>query len=198
MRHIALLLIALLAPAVALAQSPASARLRGVVETIAGNDLSIKQADGTLAAVHLAENFQIAALAKASAADIKPGSFIGAGARPQPDGTLQAVQIVIFPEAMRGTGEGHRAWGALPETTMTNANVAEAVTGVSGPLLTLKYKDGEKKLAIPADAAILALSPAAIADLIAGAQVQLAATKLEEGKFSASRITLICDGLDPL
>ena len=198
MRIMAALFIALLLPTLAMAQSPAATRLRGTLDAISGSDLTVKPAEGAAVLVHLSDNYQIAAIAKGTIADIKPGTFIGAGARPQPDGTLQAVQVVIFPEALRGIGEGHRAWGVLPEATMTNATVAEAVTGVAGPLLTLKYKDGEKKLAISPDAVILVLLPAAKTDLVAGVQVQLFVTKAEDGKLSATRATIIRDGVNPV
>ena len=194
----ALALALLLVPGAAPAQSPPSTRVRGIISEINGADLTVKQADGVSLAVHLADNYPVAAIAKATAADIKPGNFIGAGARPQPDGTLAAVQIVIFPEAMRGTGEGHRAWGVMPEATMTNATVAETVSGVSGPLLTLKYKDGEQKLTIPADANILALVPAEKSDVVAGAEVQLFAVKAADGTLQASRVTLIRAGANPM
>lgn len=188
----------LLAASPAPAQSPPATRVRGIITAITGADLTVKQADDTSVAVHLADNFPVAAIAKANTADIKPGNFIGAGARPQPDGTLSAVQIVIFPEAMRGTGEGHRAWGVMPEATMTNATVAETVSGINGPLLTLKYKDGEQKLVIPADANILALVPADKADVVAGAEVQLFATKAADGTLQAGRVTLIRAGANPM
>lgn len=192
-----LALLACLIPGLALAQTAAT-RIRGTIVSISGADVSLMQADGTAATVHLADNFQVAAIGKGTLADIKPGIFIGAGARPQPDGTQVAVQVVIFPEAMRGTGEGHRAWGVLPEATMTNATVAESVASVSGPLLTLKYKDGEKKLSIPADAVILALGPADKSALVAGAQVQLSVTKAADGSLQATRVTILKDGVNPI
>ena len=198
MRFSAFLLLALFSPALAQAQSPAATRIRGDVTAVQGADITVKPTDGASVTVHLNDNYQVAAITKGSMADIKTGTFIGAGARPQPDGSLQAVQIVIFPEAMRGTGEGHRAWGVLPEATMTNATVAEAVTGVAGPILTLKYKDGEKKLAISGDATILTLIPATKAELVTGAQIQLFATKSAEGALQAGRVTILRDGVNPM
>lgn len=99
---------------------------------------------------------------------------------------------------MRGVGEGHRAWAVMPEATMTNAAVADAVTGVSGPVVTLKYKDGEKKLAIGADASVLALLPTTIADVKAGAEVQFNASKDAAGVFQAARIIVLRDGVNPM
>ena len=192
-----LALLACLSPGLAFAQTPAT-RVRGAIASISGAEMNVMQADGTAAAIHLADNFQVAAIGKGSLADIKPGTFIGAGARPQPDGTQVAVQVVIFPEAMRGTGEGHRAWAVLPEATMTNATVADTVASVNGPLMTLKYKDGEKKLSIPADALILTFGPADKSALVAGVQVQLFATKATDGSLTATRVTLIKDGVNPM
>ena len=198
MRISALLCLTLFFPTLALAQAPAATRIRGNITAVQGADISVSPPEGSPVTIHLNDNVQVAAITKGSLADIKTGTFIGAGARPQPDGTLQAVQIVIFPEAMRGTGEGHRAWGVLPEATMTNATVAEAVTGVAGPILTLKYKDGEKKLAIADDAAILTLVPATTAEIVTGAQVQLFVTKTAEGTLQAGRISILRDGVNPL
>ena len=196
---LALVFAAALASPAAFAQAAAPpARLTGTVTQLREGDLIIQQADGASAAVHLADGYRVATLSKATAADIKAGSFIGAGARPQPDGTLAAVQIVIFPEAMRGAGEGHRAWGVLPESTMTNATVAESVASVAGPLLVLKYKDGEKKLTIPAEANVLLLGVADKSALTPGANVQVAVTKQADGAWQAARVTVLGAGASPM
>ena len=112
----------------------------------------------------------------AKTSDIAKGSFIGVGAKPQPDGTLLAVQVVIFPEAMRGTGEGHRPWGVLPDATMTNATVAETVSRVDGANLVLSYPGGEQKVAITPEATILMAAPAEASELKPGAQVAMTAS----------------------
>jgi len=100
----------------------------------------------------VADNAQIAGIIKASLSDIKQNSFVGVTAMPQPDGSLNAVEVHIFPESMRGTGEGHYPWDLRPQSTMTNANVEQIVSAVDGRTLTLKYKDGEKKITVPANA----------------------------------------------
>ena len=138
----------------ALAQD--TVRVRGAIESIDGSTYLIKARDGAELKVALADKAQIAAVVKASLADIKQGLFVGVTAMPQADGSLSAVEVHIFPEAMRGTGEGHYSWDLRPQSTMTNANIDQVVTAVDGQTLTLKYKDGEKKIFVAADTPIVA------------------------------------------
>ena len=180
----------------AFAQAP-SARVRGTVEKLEAGVATVKTTDGQSVTLKLAPNLAISAVVKLNASEIKPGSFIGAGARPMADGSLSAIQINVFPEAQRGTGEGHRDWAAMPQTTMTNATVAETVSAVNGPVVTLKYKDGEKKLVIGPDAIILTTVPAEAADLKVGAELVTTATKNEDGTFSTARITVGKNGVAP-
>jgi hypothetical protein len=180
----------------ALAQTPTvNVRVKGTVEKLDGSMLTIKSVDGSDVAVRLADNFSVVAVAKASPADIKPGAYIGAGAKPQPDGTLRAVQVTIFPEAQRGVGEGHRAWDVLPDSTMTNATVSSTVEAVDGPTLTLTYKGGEKKLVIPADARVITYAPAEKTDLHPGAEVLAFATKQADGTLTSARVTVSKNGV---
>ena len=145
--------VALFLTTAANAQTPV--RVRGTIERVDGPTYVVKARDGTELKVTLADNAQVTALTKASLGDIKQGSFVGITAMPQTDGSQRAVEVHIFPEAMRGAGEGHRPWDLSPNSTMTNANVEQAVTGVDGQTLTLKYKDGEKKIVVPSEAAIV-------------------------------------------
>src|SRR5204863_8183321 len=105
--------------------------------------------------VKLPDNVMVVALVKASLADIKQGSYIGVSGMPQADGTQKALEVHIFPEAMRGTGDGHRGWDLQPSSTMTNGAVEQTSAGTDGQSLTLKYKDGEKKVTVPADTPIV-------------------------------------------
>lgn len=173
----------------ALAQAP-GVRLRGEVEALNGTTLTLKGADGREIKVALAPGFSVGRMVAAKASDIAKGSFIGVGARPQPDGTLLAVQVVIFPESMRGTGEGHRPWGVLPDATMTNATVAETVSKVDGANLMLSYPGGEQKVAITPEATILMAAPAEASDLKPGAQVAMTANRQADGSYSTSRVTV--------
>ena len=185
-----------LATTTAFAQAP-SARVRGTVEKLETGVATVKTTEGQSVTLKLAPNLAISAVVKLNASEIKPGSFIGAGARPMADGSLSAIQINVFPEAQRGTGEGHRDWAAMPQTTMTNATVAETVSAVNGPVVTLKYKDGEKKLVIGPDAIILTTVPAEAADLKVGAELVTTATKNEDGTFSTARVTVGKNGVAP-
>jgi hypothetical protein len=186
----------------ALATSAANAedpvRVRGTIERIDGPVYVIKARDGTDLKVTLADNGAVVALVKASLADIKQGSFVGVTAMPQSDGSNRAVEVHIFPEAMRGTGEGHRPWDLMPKSTMTNANVEQAVTGVDGRTLTLKYKDGEKKIVVPPEAAIVTYEPGNKADLKPGVKIFIAAaSKQADGSLVTPRINFGKDGITP-
>src|SRR4249920_3916533 len=130
-------------------------RVRGTIDRLEGPVYVVKSRDGTEMKVALADNGLVVALVKASLADIKPGSFVGATGMPQPDGSQKAIEVHIFPEAMRGTGEGHYAWDLAPNSTMTNANVEESAASVDGQVLTLKYKNGEKKILVTQQTAIV-------------------------------------------
>ena len=169
----------------AAAQAPGT-RLRGTVERMEGATLELKAADGREIKVALAPGFSVGGMVAAKTSDIAKGSFIGVGAKPQADGTLLAVQVVIFPEAMRGTGEGHRPWGVLPDATMTNATVAETVSRVD----VLSYPGGEQKVAITPEATILMAAPAEASELKPGAQVAMTASRQADGSYSTSRVTV--------
>lgn len=182
-----------LAGTAAFAQTP-GARLRGEVEAVSGSILTLKTSDGREAKVTLAPGFSTGAVVPAKATDIDKGAFIGVGAKPQPDGTLLAVQVMIFPEAMRGTGEGHRPWAVLPDATMTNATVAETVSRIDGANLVLSYPGGEQKVAITPEAVILKAAPAEAGELKPGAQVAMTANRQADGSYSTSRITVAKGG----
>jgi hypothetical protein len=170
------------------AQTPQT-RIRGTVERLEGQSLTVKTQEGTTT-IALAPNYSVGAVVKASMADIKKGSFIGVGARPRAEGGLSAVQVFIFPEAMRGTGEGHKPWAVLPDSTMTNATVAETVSRIDGGSVTLTYPGGEQTIAITPEANIIMAAPAAAADLVSGAQVALTASRQADGGLSSSRVTI--------
>ncbi len=179
----------------ALAQD--TVRVRGAIESIDGSTYAIKSRDGADLKVTLADNAQIAAVIKASLADIKPGLFVGVTAMPQADGSHSALEVHIFPEAMRGTGEGHYAWDLRPQSTMTNANVDQVVAGVDGQTLTLKYKNGETKIFVPADTPIVAYVKGDNNDLKPGAKVFIAAIKQPDGTLQGRAWRVGRDGVTP-
>jgi hypothetical protein len=172
-------------------------RVRGTIETIDGPTYVIKARDGGELKVSLADKAQIAAVVKASLADIKQGLFVGVTGMPQADGSQNALEVHIFPEAMRGTGEGHYSWDLRPKSTMTNANVDQVVTAVDGQTLTLKYKDGEKKIFVAADTPIVAYVRGDNNDLKPGAKVFIAAIKQPDGTLQGRAWRVGRDGVTP-
>ena len=190
-------LAVVLAAASALAQEK-PIRVRGTIEKVDGLILGVKTREGDAVTVKLADNVTVNALLKASLADIHPNSFIGVTAVPQTGGMWRAVEVHIFPEEMRGTGEGDREWDLHPESTMTNAVVAETVTAVEGRTLTLKYKGAEKKVLVPTDAAIVAFARGDRNDLKARAGIFIAAaTRQSDGTLQAARVNVGRDGVTP-
>src|SRR5262249_4880219 len=163
-------------------QQPSTVRVRGTVEGGDGPILTVKSRDGqTTYKVRMADNGAISRVVKASVSDIKQNSVIGVTGMPQADGSQKAVEIHIFPEALRGTGEGHRPWDLMPNSTMTNATVAQMVKGVEGDEITLKYKDGEKKIVVVSNTAIVTYVPADKGELKPGAKIFIAATNKKQG-----------------
>src|SRR5258707_4141611 len=128
------------------AQQPQTMRLRGTIEKVDGSTLGVKTRDGAQATLTLTVNAVVVSVARARLADIKEGSYIGSGAMPQADGTQKALEVHIFAETQRGTGDGHRPWDGAPNSTMTNGTAGSAVTGVDGSTIAVKYKDGEKEI----------------------------------------------------
>lgn len=173
-------------------------RVRGTIEKIDGSTLYVKTRDGEDLKIVLVDTPTFTAIVPATLADLKPGAFVGSGAMPGPDGSLRAMEVHIFPEAMRGTGEGHRPWDGGANATMTNANVETAVTGVDGRTLTLKYKDGEKKLVVTPETAIVTFAPGDRAEVKPGTKIFIvAAQKQPDGSFQATRVSYGRDGLTP-
>ncbi len=173
-------------------------RVRGTIEGMDGALYVVKTRDGEKVKVAVTDKPLFVAMVKASMADIKPGMFVGSTAMPGPDGTLRAVEVHIFPEAMRGTGEGHRPWDLKPQATMTNANVEAAVAGVNGQTLTMKYKDGEKTLVVTPETVVVTYAPGDKAELKPGTGIFIAAAeKKPDGTLLTPRITYGKDGLVP-
>ena len=181
-----------------IANAQGTVRLRGTVDRIEGSMYVIKLSDGTEAKVAPTEKALFVAIVKASLSDIKQGSFVGSTGMPQADGSQKAIEVHIFPEAMRGTGEGHYPWDLRPQSTMTNANVEQTATGVDGQTLTLKYKDGEKKILVPPDAMIVTYVPGDKSEITPGTKIFIAAAKkLDDGTFQTPRINYGKNGLGP-
>jgi hypothetical protein len=182
----------------ALAQkAPVPTRVRGAIEAVNGDVLTVKSRAGEDVKLHMAGDMKVVGIAKISMADIKVGSFIGATTVPGPDGKQDAVEVHVFPESMRGTGEGSRPWDLKPNSTMTNATVAESVDSNDGHSLTVKYKDGEKKVEVTPNTAVVTYVPAEKSDLKPGAQVIAFIKQLPDGSFEANRVSVGRDGVVP-
>jgi hypothetical protein len=201
MRHALIgtsLFAALLIASTAWAQNPDIVRVRGTIASVDGQTLDVKARDGTPVKIKLAEDIKVLAVDRKSMADVKQGVFVGITAMPLPDGTQKAVEIHIFPEAMRGMNEGHRAWDLMPNSTMTNANIESAVASSDGQELVLKYKDGEKKFIVPANIEVVMFAPADVADLKPGAKVFVpGAKKMPDGTAVAGFIVVGRGGVNP-
>ena len=171
------------------AQDSPPVRVRGTIDHLESEALIVKARDGAELKITLAPNAVVLATVKASLADIKPGTFVGVAAMPQPDGSQRALEVHIFPEAMRGTGEGHFAWDLHPRSTMTNGRVEQPVATADGQILTLKYKHGEKRIIVPPDVPIVFYQPTDKSELKAGARIFIAAAKKQaDGTLQAPRI----------
>ena len=182
--------------ATASAQQAQTQRVLGKIEGVDGKTLVVKTRDGDVK-VGVTDNVAVFGVVNASVADIKKGAFIGVGAMPQPDGSQKAIRVMIFAESQRGTGEGHRPW-TQPGSTMTNATVDTTVSSVDGQVLTVKYKDGEKKIVIPPGLAIQQYVAGDKSELKPGANILItAAAKKPDGTLEAARVNVGRDGVVP-
>jgi hypothetical protein len=178
-------------------QPPTPSRVRGTIEGVEGDVLSVKSRSGEDVKLHMTGDMRVVGITKISLSDIKVGSFIGTTTVPGPDGSQNAVEVHVFPEDMRGTGEGSRPYDLRPNSTMTNATVDQSVVGNDGHTLLIKYKDGEKKVVVSAETPVVTYVPADKADLKAGAKVIAFMKKLPDGSFETNRVSVGRDGLTP-
>ena len=199
MRKMILSAAFVVAATAALAQAPADmVRVRGTVQSVDGSMLTVKSRDGADLKIKLADNAVIRTVTAKTVADVKQGLFVGITAMPQPDGTQKAVEIHIFPEAARGTGEGHRPWDLMPGSTMTNANVDSEVAISDGKKLVLKYKDGDKTFIVPDNIKVVMFAPGTAADVKPGAKIFIVAAKrMPDGTLEAPGATVSSGGVDP-
>jgi hypothetical protein len=173
-------------------------RIRATIERVEGPIFVVKNRDGAEVKLTVTDNPLFVAIVKSTMADIKPGMFVGSTGMTQPDGSQKAIEVHIFPESMRGAGEGHYDWDLKPQTKMTNANVEQTVAGVDGQMLSVKYKDGEKKLLVTPDTAVVTFATGDKSDLKPGTKIFIAAAKKQpDGTLLTPRITYGKDGLTP-
>jgi hypothetical protein len=178
-------------------QPPTPSRVRGTIEGVDGDELAVKSRSGEDVKLHMAGDMRVVGITRISLSDIKIGSFIGTTTVPGPNGSQNAVEIHVFPENMRGTGEGSRPYDLRPNSTMTNATVAETVAGNDGHTLMVKYKGGEKKVVVSPDTPVVTYVPADKSDLKAGAKVIASLNKLADGSLETNRVSVGRDGLTP-
>ena len=179
------------------AQQPPTVRIRGTIEAVDGPMLSIKSREGTDMKVRVTDNVAVFGVARTELSEIKEGSYIGVTALPEPDGTQKAVAVHIFPENQRGAAEGFRPWDQRPNSTMTNATVADSVVGNDGHTLMIKYRGGEKKVVVSPETPVVTYVPADKSELKPGAKVIAFMKKLPDGSLETSRVSVGRDGLTP-
>src|SRR6202163_3865384 len=178
-------------------QPPTPSRVRGTIEGVDGDVLSVKSRSGEDVKLHMTGDMRVVGITKIALSDIKVGSFIGTTTVTGPDGSQNAVEVHVFPEDMRGTGEGSRPYDLRPSSTMTNATVAETVAGNDGHTLLVKYKDGEKKVLVSPDTPVVTYVPAEKSELKPGAKIIAFFKKQPDGSFEANRISVGLNGLTP-
>jgi hypothetical protein len=189
---------ALLSSATAFAQdAPAPVRIRGDIVAVDASTLTVhRRGSGETVKIALKPDVTVGAVKNVRLADIGKGAFIGTATETGADGKLTALEVLVFPEAARGTGEGHYAWDLMPGSMMTNANVDTVASGVKGRVLTLSYKGGSKEVTVPETTPVVTFAPAMRADLIVGKKVFVIATG-SSSNYLATRIVVEKDGVAP-
>ena len=197
MKHPVLALTLAVAGAVTAAHAATPSRVRGTVKSLSGLSLVIAETAGDTVTLALPETATVTAITPSTLAGVKPGSYVGTAAVPQPDGTLRALELQVFPESMRGVGEGTRPWDLGAQSSMTNGTVGGQVEGSDGRSLTIKYGNGEKRVFVPANVPVVTYEPGSRAMLTPGAHVLIFATEADDGALTAGRVTVGKDGLTP-
>ncbi|WP_158745475.1 hypothetical protein [Acidisphaera sp. L21] len=176
--------------------APGPARIRGTVNAVTPDGLDLTTRDGAKQHIVLPATFRVVSVIKSKIADIQPGSYIGSAAAPQPDGTLKALEVTVFPPAMKGAGQGSYAWDLGPSSSMTNGTVGKLET-TSGRMMTVDYGSGEKKIVIPDDVPIVSLELADRNIIVPGAHVIVNGTRAADGTITAAGVNVGKDGITP-
>jgi hypothetical protein len=181
----------------ALAQQPSTVRIRGTIEAVDGPVLTIKTREGSDTKVKMSDDVAVFAVVKTSLSEIKEGSYIGVTGMPQPDGTQKAIAVHIFPENQRGAAEGFRPWDREPNSTMTNATVAQTVKGTDGQNILVKYKDGEKKVVVPPETPVVTFVASDKSEVKPGAHIIIFGATKKDDVLEANRVNIGRDGITP-
>jgi len=195
MKVLRLAVLALFSSAV-FAQPAPTMRLRGTIEKIDASSVVIKERNGETMSLALADNLAVNEVLPLDPEAIQSGKFVGTAAMPGADGSLAALEVLVFPEAARGTGEGHSQWDLQPGSTMTNATVTAVTPSAKGRSMTLRYKDGAKTIFVPDGIPVVTLQPGDRSLLVPGARVIVTAQN-RDGKPTALRITAGRNGFAP-
>jgi len=195
MKFLRLALLAFFSAA-AVAQTAPTMRLRGSIEKVDATSIVLKERSGETMTLALADNLAVNEVLPLDPAAIQSGKFVGTAAMPAADGSLAALEVLVFPEAARGTAEGHSSWDLQPGSTMTNATVTSVTPGPKGSSMTLRYKDGEKTIFVPEGIPVVTLQPGDRSLLVPGARVIVTAQN-RDGKPTALRITAGRNGFQP-
>ncbi|MDH6262059.1 DUF5666 domain-containing protein [Bradyrhizobium sp. BR13661] len=179
------------------AEAADTVRVRGTVESIDGSELTVKTREGNSTAIKLNDNWKVIGVVKASIDDIKPGDFVGIASLPKSRGGDGAVEVLIFPAAMKGTGEGSYPWDLKPNSTMTNATVSNAVKDVDGRNITVNFHGKEKTISVAEGTVIVTFGPAAQSDLKPGMTVFVPSQKADDGTLSAANVVAGTNGVAP-
>jgi hypothetical protein len=189
--------LALAVSQTAYAQDAQRVRVRGAIESLKGDTLVVKTREGSDQTIALKSGWKVGGIKNASVEDIKPGDFVGVASAAKADGGDGALEVLIFPAAMKGTGEGSRPWDLQPNSTMTNATVAKAVKAVDGHTITLTYEGKEKTISIADKTPIVTFAPAGKDDLKPGARVIVMGEKAADGSVSAAQVIVGTNGVVP-
>lgn len=190
-------LVALIATLVAAhAQNPPT-RIRGTISAIDGKTATIAARDGSNVVLQLADNWGVLVVRPAAASDLKENAFVGIGSLKAADGVQEALEVLIFPEAARGSNEGHYPWDLQPESMMTNATVSTVASASDGKTLTLKYAGGNQTIRLKPGIPIVTFEPGDRANAKPGAKVFVSATRASDGSLRATRLLVGKDGLTP-
>ncbi len=176
---------------------PAARRIRGEILAVDGLKLQVLERSGERLAIDLDDKYTVSAIVAIDVGAIRQGSYVGTATLPQPDGSQRSLEVLVFPEAGRGSGEGHYPWDLQAGSMMTNATVAEIVPVGDGRRMTLKYKDGEQVVTVPRGVPVVTFEPGDRAMVKPGAHVLLSATPRPDGSLAATRLSVGKDGLVP-
>ncbi|HKZ05661.1 MAG TPA: hypothetical protein VJU81_09350 [Methylomirabilota bacterium] len=197
MRRIAALSVPLVMMVVHVALAQTTVRVRGAVLGLSGQILTVKSREGATVPIRLADNYALMEVKRAKLADVKVGDYVGAAAVRRPDGTFRAQELLIFPPFARGSAEGHGPWDLTPDSTMTNATVAQVEAKGDGRMLLLTYKGGQVTVHVPAAAPVVTFGVGHISQLVPGAHIFIQGTRLPDGTITTTSVLVGRDKLVP-